>query len=95
VSDGEVENFATMKNVAEEVMRLIAGNRKYAKSLIVIRNLVNNPRTPLDVSMPLLNRVTDNDLKMLSGNRNVPETLRTMAAKLYKQRSDTRKGGGH
>lgn len=95
LSDSEIENFATMKNVAEEALRIIAGSRKFMKSLMVVRNLVNNPRTPLDVSMPLLNRVPDSDLKMLSGNRNVPETLRTMAFKLYKQRTDIRKGGGH
>jgi hypothetical protein len=94
LTDSEVENFATMKNIAEEALRIIASSRKFMKSLVVVRNLVNNPRTPLDVSMPLLNRIPDNDLKMLSGNRNVPETLRTMAFKLYKQRTETRKGGG-
>lgn len=94
LSDGEVENFATMKNIAEEALRIIAGSRKFMKSLVVARNLVNNPRTPIDVSMPLLNRIPDNELKTLGGNRNVPDTLRNLAFKLYKQRTDARKGGG-
>src|SRR3989338_6482196 len=94
LSDGEVENFATMKNIAEEALHIISGSRKFMKSLIVIRNLVNNPRTPIDVSIPLLNRIPDNELKTLGGNRNIPDTVRAMAFKLYKQRTDTRKGGG-
>src|SRR3989338_9778940 len=69
LSDGEVENFATMKNVAEEALRIISGSRKFMKSLIVIRNLVNNPRTPIDVSIPLLNRVPDNELKFLGDRK--------------------------
>jgi len=95
LTDGEVENFATMKNIAEEALRIISGSRKFMKSLVVIRNLVNNPRTPIDVSIPLLNRVPDNELKYLGGNRNIPETVRAMAFKLYKQRTESRKGGSH
>lgn len=94
LTDSEVENFATMKNVAEEVMRIISGSRQFMKSYIVVRNLVNNPRTPLDVSLPLLNRLTSQDLKFLTMNRNVPETLRAMAVKLNKQRTTERQAGG-
>ncbi|MFQ5926070.1 MAG: hypothetical protein ACE5MH_01405 [Terriglobia bacterium] len=94
LTDSEAESFATMKNVAEEVLRIIANTRKFMKSYIVVRNLVNNPRTPLDVSLPLLNRLTNQDLKFLTLNRNVPDTLRAIATKLDKQRSSQRKGGG-
>jgi hypothetical protein len=93
LTDSEVESFASMKNIAEEALRIMAGNRKFIKSYVVVRSLVNNPRTPIDVSLPLLNRFTEQDLKFLTKNRNVPETLRSMAVKLHKQRSTTRGGG--
>ncbi|HSC77272.1 MAG TPA: hypothetical protein VLB32_01810, partial [Candidatus Acidoferrales bacterium] len=64
------------------------------KNYVVARNLLNNPRTPLDVSLTLLNRMTVNDLKNIGKNRNIPETLRANAVKLFKQRSETRKSGG-
>ncbi len=57
------------------------------KNYIVVKNLANNPKTPLDISLRLLIRLTPNDLKHLSGNKNVPETLRTNAVKLIKARS--------
>ncbi len=94
LSDAEVENFATMKNVADEALRIIALSRKFMKNYVVARNLLNNPRTPLDVSLTLLNRMTVSDLKNITKNRNIPETLRANAVKLFKQRSETRKSGG-
>jgi hypothetical protein len=96
LGDSEVEQFATMKNVAEEVLRIISTSRKFMKSSVVVRNLVNNPRTPIDVSLPLLARLTVNELKGVSTNRNVPETIRTSATKLFKQKTETKKdSGGH
>jgi len=93
LSDAEVENFATMKNVSDEVLRTIASSRKFMKNYVIARNLLNNPKTPLDVSLTILNRMTNSDLNFLSKNRNIPETLRTMALKLFKQRSETRSPG--
>ncbi len=93
LSDAEVENFATMKNVADEALRIIAHSRKFMKNYVVARNLLNNPRTPLDVSLTLLNRMTVNDLKNIGKNRNIPETLRANAVKIFKQRSESRKQG--
>ncbi|MFQ5776842.1 MAG: hypothetical protein ACE5IP_02405 [Terriglobia bacterium] len=94
LSDSEVEAFASMKNVAEEVLRNIAANRQFVKNYTVVRQLVNNPRTPVDVSLHLINRLTNQDMKFLSLNRNIPDTLRALASKLHKQRTAAR-GGGH
>ncbi len=91
LSDAEIENFATMKNVAEEVLRQIAMKRAFIKSYSVAHALVNNPRAPLDVTLPLINRLNDRDLKGLAMNKNVPETLRTMATKLIKQKQEALK----
>jgi hypothetical protein len=88
LSDAEVEAFASMKNVTEEVLRQIAMNRAFMKGYSVVRALANNPRTPLDVSLPLINRINERDLKTLSMNKNVPETLRGLAAKMYKQKNE-------
>jgi len=90
LTETDVEAFATMKSVAEEVLRIIANSRQFMKNYIIVRNLTTNPRTPLDLSLPLLNRLTQQDLKYLTMNRNVPETLRAMAVKLHKQRSTER-----
>lgn len=87
VSDSEVEMFASMKNVQESVLREIARNRKFIKNYGVVRQLVNNPRCPLDMGMPLINHLLVNDLKALSGNKNISDTLRKMALKKFKEKT--------
>jgi hypothetical protein len=86
----EVENFAAMANVSQEVLRLIAHNRAFMKNYTVARNLTKNPKAPLDVTLHLLPRLTPTDLKQLSANKNIPETLRTTALKLQRQRNAAR-----
>jgi len=86
LTDQEVENIATMKNVSEEVLRLLAMNRKFIRSYSVARNLINNPRTPIDTSLPLIHRMNDRDLKELARNKNVAEVVRSMAIKLVRQK---------
>jgi hypothetical protein len=91
ISDTEAESYAAAKNVSEEVLRLIAQNRKFMKTYSVMRALINNPRAPIDITMPLLPRVNERDLKGLSLNRNVPEVIRSLAIKMMKQREDAGK----
>ncbi len=91
LSEGEIEAFASMKNVSEEVLRLIALNRGFMKNYGVMHALVNNPRSPIDVTLPLLNRLNDRDLKGLMLNRNVPDVIRSMATKMVKQKEEANK----
>lgn len=84
LGDSEVENFASLKNVSQEVLRQISMNRKFIKNYSVLKNLINNPRLPIDVGLPLLNRLIKTDLRSLSTNRNISETIRKMAEKMFK-----------
>ena len=88
ISDGEVERIASQKNVLEAVLRQIPMKRRYAKQYTIIRNLVFNPRTPMDVSLGLVKNLLVTDLKNLSGNKEVSETIRKMALRMLKQKAD-------
>lgn len=90
LSDAEVESYAAMANVSEDVLRQIARNRNFMKNYGVVRNLLNNAKTPLDISLHLLPRLNPLDLRSLTTNKNIPETLRSMAMKLHRQRSEAR-----
>ena len=81
VSVPEVESFAKMQNVSEDVLRIIGHNRAWLKSYSVILALTKNPKTPLQLSMQLMNRLTSKDLAKLSVDRNVPEALRIQSRK--------------
>jgi hypothetical protein len=86
LSDGEVEKFASQKNVLEAVLRQIPLKRRFMKNYIVVRNLVANPRTPLDLGLGLMKNLLVTDLKNLSANKEVSETIRKLAMKMYKQK---------
>jgi hypothetical protein len=88
LSDGEVEKFASQKNVLEAVLRQIPLKRRFMKNYIVVRNLVANPRTPIDLSLGLMKNLLAQDLKNISANKEVSETIRKLALKMYKQKMD-------
>ncbi len=87
LSDVEVETFAGAKNLGENVMREIARQRRFVKIYAVIRNLVNNPRCPLDISLTLVKNLQVYDLKSLRHSKNVPDTIRKVAERLYQEKA--------
>ena len=78
-----------MTNLTDEILRLIGKNRNFRKNYNVVRNLLNNGKAPLDISLNLLPMLNPTDLKKLGMNKNIPETLRATAVKLMRQRNET------
>jgi hypothetical protein len=89
ITDAEVEKFATQKNVLEAVLRTIPLKRRFAKQYPIQRNLVANPRTPIDVSLALIKHMLINDLKNLCANKEVSETVRKLALRMVKQKTES------
>jgi hypothetical protein len=81
VTEPEIESFAKMANVSEEVLRTIAHRRGWMKNYGIVLALVKNSKTPVAISMNLMPRLNSRDLQMLSIDRNVPEPLRVAARK--------------
>lgn len=91
VTDGEVEKFASQKNVLEAVLRAIPMKRRFMKLYPVVRNLTFNPRTPIDVSLGLIKNLLTQDLRHLAGNKEVSDTVRKLALKMFRQKLDVTK----
>lgn len=79
VTETEIESIARMATVSDEILRIIANSRQWMKRYTVVAALVRNPKTPVAISMNLLARLSDKDLRALSADRNVPEVLRITA----------------
>lgn len=86
LTEREVEAFASESNQSEEVLRHIANDRNCRKNYIIIRNLMFNPKTPLDIALHMLFLLNPQDVKLLGINRNVSDTVRKAAVKLHRQR---------
>jgi hypothetical protein len=81
VNEAEVEAFAKMGNVSEDILRTIANTRAWTKNYAVVLSLVKNSKTPVAMSMNLMQRLTESDVKKVASDRNVPEALRLAAKK--------------
>lgn len=81
LTEQEVEGIARMANVTEDVLRIIGTNRGWIKNYSIALGLAKNPKTPLAMSMNLIQRLMEKDLSLLSVDRNVPEPLRIAARK--------------
>jgi hypothetical protein len=87
ITDHEIENISSMRTVSDEVLRLIAVNRAWARSYSIIHNLARNPRTPIATAMTILTRIRNKDLQHISQNRNVSEAVRRQAYRLVQTRA--------
>jgi hypothetical protein len=87
MSELEVEGISTMRNVEEEVLRIISMKREWTSKYNIVVNLARNPKCPVGVVLPLINRLTLRDLKGLKDDKGVSETVRSLARKMFLQRS--------
>jgi hypothetical protein len=88
ITEQEIENIAAMRTVSDEVLRLIAMNRGWARNYPIVHNLARNPRTPIPTVMNILPRIRTKDLNGISQNRNVSETVRRQATRLAQARGE-------
>lgn len=83
MSENEVEAIAGMRNVEDEVLRTIGNRRDWMQKYTIMTNLIRNPKTPVGVVLPLINRLTLRDLKGLKDDKGVSAVVREMAKKFY------------
>ena len=76
LNETEVESYARMSNVSDDVLRLIGNNRSWTKSYLITAALARNPKIPLAISLRLVSRLNQRDLKMITRDRNVQEAVR-------------------
>jgi hypothetical protein len=87
LTDNEVEAIATMRGVAEDILREIGQSRTWTKSYAVVQNLVKNPKTPPTISQNLLFRLRAPHLLQLSRDRSVSDAVRHNASRALRSRA--------
>jgi len=83
LTDVELESFASMRNVDEEVYRRMALKPDWVRKYAVVLALIRNPKVPPEVGMRLVKFLRIRDLKATMNDRNLPEAVRVTARKLY------------
>jgi hypothetical protein len=86
--EADVEVIAKMKSVTEDVLRIIASRKSWMRKYSILESVVKNPRSPINLTLPFVIRLTHKDQKALANDRNVPEALRSMARREVARRED-------
>jgi voltage-gated potassium channel Kch len=84
LTEPEVEAIAGMRNVSDEILRIVGRNKEWTKRYGVISNLVKNPRTPVAISLGMVARLNPKDIRALAVDRNAPEVVRRQAQRFVK-----------
>jgi hypothetical protein len=95
LTEVEIEAFAGMKSISDEILRQIGTHKDWTKRYGVVANLVRNPRTPLAISIGMVSRLNPRDIKSLAVDRNVPEVIRKQAQRFIKGPSQSPGGAKH
>jgi hypothetical protein len=81
ISDSEIEHIAKMSNVSEDVLRVISNSRAWTKNYGILAALVKNSKTPVGMSLNMLPRLMEKDIKTLTTDRNISDVVRMAARK--------------
>jgi len=84
LSDQEVEQTAASRAVVDEVLEAISRRREWISRYNIAKLLVMNPRTPLPISLRLVNRMSVRDLREIGRDKNVADAVRSTALRLYR-----------
>jgi hypothetical protein len=84
ITDSEIEAFAAMKSVSDQVLRQIGTHKEWTRRYGVVSSLVRNPRTPVGVALTMVPRLNIRDMKAVAVDRNVPEVIRRHAQRFIK-----------
>ncbi|MBZ5495892.1 MAG: hypothetical protein LAP85_05775 [Acidobacteriia bacterium] len=83
----EVEAFAAMRTVTEDILRQIGTSKAWTRSYAVVHNLVKNPKTPPWISQRMLARLHAKDLMLIARDRGISDAVRRLADRMLKQKN--------
>ena len=86
LSENDALSYAQQRNLPQDVFGVLGKSKRWTKYYPVKLALVNNPKTPLPVSMRFLEYLTERDLKALSRNKNISSVLSHSARNILQKR---------
>lgn len=82
LTESEIETFARMPTVSEDVLRTIGSTRAWVKHYGIVFALTRNPKTPLALSLAFVQRLHEKDVRLVTRDSNAPEPVRAAARRI-------------
>jgi hypothetical protein len=86
VADDEAIAIAKNRSADDELLRIIAERREWAKNYQVRHALVTNPKTPLTIALRFLSGLYERDIRALAKSKNVSATIAAQAKRIVIQK---------
>jgi hypothetical protein len=90
MNESDAVRISASRQVAEDVLRIIARNREFTRNYQVKLNLIQNPRTPFTFSSRLIPHLRDNDLRGLAKSKNVPSAVQQFVRQQLNKKNTAR-----
>lgn len=92
ITDGEILGLANSRTVNADVLRYVYSSREFLKTYAIKIAIVKNPKVPLPTALKLLYTLQEKDIKELSRDRNVPQTIQSQAKSFLMKKEQAGKG---
>jgi hypothetical protein len=92
ITDGEIIGLANSRTCNADVLRYIYDNREFLRTYAIKFSLVKNPKVPLPTALRLLVTLQEKDIKDLSRDRNVPQTVQAQAKAYIMKKEQSARG---
>lgn len=79
VTEEEVQKVTASKGTSDDLLRQVSRNKEWMKSHTIRVGLLSNPKTPLAISLKLLDTVFEKDLQAVAKSKNIPSVLASAA----------------
>jgi hypothetical protein len=86
LAEQDIEVIARMKEVDEEILRMISLNRRWMRKYTIMKSLVMNPRTPTAIALGLIDRMSNSDIKAGTRDHNVPSAVKQAIRRVAEKR---------
>jgi hypothetical protein len=83
ITEDEISFIVKNKSTPEHIIREIGKNNTWINNYSIAKDMVFNPKTPLDISMNLLGRLSISDIEKLTKSRDVPTALKNQALRIF------------
>lgn len=85
-SETDIVSISQMREVDEEVLRIISRNRLWMRSYTIVKNLTFNPRSPISIVISLLERLSNMDIRLASRDHNLTNVVKKAAGRIARKR---------
>ena len=95
LTETEVESFSRMANVSDDILRRVGTSRNWVKSYSIASALTRNPKTPPAISLRLLSRLSERDVRMMATDRNLQGVVRLASRRILTAALERKKQIGY